>query len=49
MSFEVSASPLFRKNVKRLSKKYPSLKGELGALFASLAELPEQGTLIAEN
>jgi mRNA-degrading endonuclease RelE of RelBE toxin-antitoxin system len=43
MSFEIIAVPRFVKDAKRLSKKYPSLKTELGQLFESLENHPQQG------
>ena len=46
MSYKVEVLPNFAKSAKRLAKKYPSLKGELSELFASLSENPRQGALI---
>lgn len=43
MSVEIIASCNFRKEAKRLLKKYPSLKGELQDLNALLAENPTSG------
>lgn len=40
MSFEVVTTPNFDKEAKRLSKRWPSLKADLGALFRELAESP---------
>jgi hypothetical protein len=44
MSFSVIPSVKFKKEVKRLSKKYPSLKEELAELNETLENEPETGT-----
>ncbi len=44
MSFSVLPSYKFKKEAKRLSKKYPSLKEELGELNNTLANTPETRT-----
>jgi len=44
MSFEVLVSSNFKKEAKRLSKKYPSLKDEIRTLAESLKVNPEMGT-----
>ncbi|PZV84383.1 RelE toxin of RelEB toxin-antitoxin system [Algoriphagus aquaeductus] len=44
MSFEVLVSSNFKKEAKRLSKKYPSLKNEIRILAKNLKENPEMGT-----
>jgi len=49
MSFKVKSTAVFEKQAKRLSKKFPSLKNELGELIQKLKEKPEQGTLIGKN
>ena len=43
MSFSVELSPNFKKEAKRLSKKYPSLKVELLDLFEELEVNPTLG------
>lgn len=43
MAFSVLYTPDFEKQYKKLSKKYPSLTGELTELSLSLAENPTQG------
>jgi mRNA-degrading endonuclease RelE of RelBE toxin-antitoxin system len=43
MSFSIELSPAFKKEAKRLSKKYPSLKSELSTLFKELEDKPKQG------
>ncbi|WP_448699687.1 type II toxin-antitoxin system RelE/ParE family toxin [Mucilaginibacter sp. AW1-3] len=49
MSFEVIAIKNFSREAKRLVKKYPSLKTELGNLFDSLESEPTQGKSIGNN
>lgn len=43
MSYEVSTAPTFVRELKQLSKKYPSIKVDIGNLGESLAENPTQG------
>jgi len=40
MSYNIIAVPKFRKELKRLVKKYPSLKNEFSELVVKLAEYP---------
>ena len=49
MSYKVNTIPLFDKQVKRLVKKYPSLKLELVEIIKSLSEKPEQGIALGNN
>lgn len=49
MSYNVSSIPIFDKQAKRLAKKYPSLKKDLSALIAKLADEPEQGTALGSS
>jgi mRNA-degrading endonuclease RelE of RelBE toxin-antitoxin system len=49
MSYEVRTIPNFEKSLKRLVKKFPSLKAEFIALVDSLEENPEQGTPIGNS
>jgi len=49
MNYEIASIPLFDKQVKRLAKKYPSLKFELAELIESLVNNPEQGTPLGNN
>jgi mRNA-degrading endonuclease RelE of RelBE toxin-antitoxin system len=49
MSYNVLPIPPFDRQLKRLSKKYPSLKEEYFELIESLEENPEQGTGIGKN
>lgn len=46
MSYKILPLPFFEKQLKRLSKKYPSLKEEFLQLFESLEENPIQGTYL---
>jgi mRNA-degrading endonuclease RelE of RelBE toxin-antitoxin system len=49
MSYSVQTIPTFRKEAKRLLKKYPSLKSELEQLGQLLAENPDFGTPLGNN
>lgn len=49
MSYKIKTIPRFEKELKRLAKKYPSLKAEYIALVKSLSENPEQGTSIGNR
>lgn len=49
MSYKVRTIPNFEKSLKRLVKKFPSLKAEFIALVDSLEENPEQGTAIGNS
>ena len=49
MSYDVLAIPPFDRQLKRLSKKYPSLKQEFFELIESLEKNPEQGTNLRNN
>lgn len=49
MSFSVKTIPKFEKNLKKLAKKYPSLKTEYVQLIKDLKEGPEQGTPLGKN
>ena len=44
MSYNVVAVPKFKKQLKKLALKYPSLKEEFGFLIETLETDPEQGT-----
>ena len=44
MSYKVKTIPKFEKELKRLAKKYHSLKNEYLLLIQSLQQQPEQGT-----
>lgn len=49
MSYNIVAVPTFRKELKKLAKKYPSLKSDLVFLFETLEENPIQGTSLGKN
>ncbi len=49
MNYNISSIPLFDKQAKRLSKKYPSLKKDLVGLINKLIEEPEQGKALGNN
>lgn len=49
MSYSIKTIPKFDKNLKRLSKKYPSLKLDFIRFIESLKDNPTQGDLIYPN
>ncbi len=49
MSYKIELSPNFIKEAKHLSKKYPSLKADLAALFEKLEQNPTLGTPLSNN
>lgn len=49
MNFSVIPSDKFRKEAKRLIKKFPSLKQELARLSSTLTNEPETGTPLGNN
>jgi len=49
MSFEIRTTARFRKESKRLSKKYPSLRNDLTNLADLLASNPRSGTPVGKN
>ncbi len=49
MSFNIEVTAFFSKQLKRLVKKFPSLKKEYSELINSLKENPEQGNKIGNN
>ena len=49
MSFRVIPSDKFKKEAKRLIKKFPSLKNELFNLGTTLANEPKAGTMLGNN
>ena len=44
MSYSIELTANFKKEAKRLTKKFPSLKTELAELFTELEEKPTTGT-----
>lgn len=49
MSYSIELSANFKKEAKRLTKKYPSLKSELADLFTELEENPKLGTPLGND
>ena len=49
MNYKVKTIPYFDKQLKRLVKKFPSLKQEYGNLLDSLEKDPTQGTPLGNN
>ncbi|MDP2059699.1 MAG: type II toxin-antitoxin system RelE/ParE family toxin [Flavobacteriaceae bacterium] len=49
MSFSVKTISKFETNLKKLAKKYPSLKAEYAQLVQNLKVNPEQGTPLGKN
>ena len=49
MNCKIVALEEFKKDTKKLIKKYRSLKGELQELQQKLCDTPRMGTLITEN
>lgn len=49
MDYKIIPTSNFKKEAKRLLKKYPSLKEELYSLYDSLSKTPNLGTLIFSN
>lgn len=49
MSYKVIAIPKFKKQIKKLAQKYPSLKSDFSNLLESLEKEPRQGTALSKN
>jgi mRNA-degrading endonuclease RelE of RelBE toxin-antitoxin system len=49
MSFNVYTTDFFDKELKRLSKKYPSVKNDYKSLVDSLKEEPKQGQALGKD
>ena len=49
MSYSIVTTHRFEKELKRLAKKFPSLKNEFVELIDSLTSKPETGTFIGNN
>lgn len=49
MSFRITATPKFDREIKRLNKKYSSLKSDFAALISSLRENPTKGESLGGN
>jgi mRNA-degrading endonuclease RelE of RelBE toxin-antitoxin system len=49
MNYSIFPTHRFEKQLKRLAKKYPSLKLEFAKLLSELSTNPETGTLLSNN
>ena len=49
MSYNFIATHKFKRELKKLAKKHPSIKNDLIALLDSLEENPKQGTSLGNN
>jgi len=49
MNYNVLSTPPFDRQLKRLTRKYPSLKAEYALLVADLEQNPEKGTPIGND
>ena len=49
MSYNIVAVPTFKKELKKLARKYHSIKSDLATLFETLEINPEQGTALGNN
>jgi mRNA-degrading endonuclease RelE of RelBE toxin-antitoxin system len=49
MNYRIKPTSLFEKQVKRLSRKYPSLKQDLSQLVEKLKLNPEEGTPLGKG
>jgi mRNA-degrading endonuclease RelE of RelBE toxin-antitoxin system len=49
MSFEILTTDPFNRKVKRLAKKYKSVKEDLGAIFEQLAVNPTLGSSLGQD
>lgn len=49
MNFKIEQTPRFENNLKRLIKKYPSLKKEIKDIISHIQTNPTQGTPIGQN
>ena len=49
MSYNIIAVPTFKKELKRLAKKFPSLKNDFSEFLESLEANPIQGNYLGNN
>jgi mRNA-degrading endonuclease RelE of RelBE toxin-antitoxin system len=49
MSYNIIPTHRFEKELKRLAKKFPSLKNEFAELIKNISQNPESGTFIGNN
>ena len=45
MSYDITAIPNFKRELKKLAKKCPSLKDDFAELIANLQQVPQQGAV----
>lgn len=49
MNYKIKTISVFDRNIKKLAKKYPSIKSDFAELLESLRENPAQGTSLGNN
>ena len=49
MNYDVIAIPNFKREIKKLAKKFPSLKADFAQLTETLQQNPEQGSPLGNN
>ncbi|NHE58116.1 type II toxin-antitoxin system RelE family toxin [Cyclobacterium plantarum] len=49
MSYNIIPTHRFEKELKRLAKKFPSLKSEFAGMIADISQNPERGTFIGNG
>lgn len=49
MSYKIKTISVFEKNLKKLAKKYPSIKIDFEELIENLEQNPEQGVPLGSN
>ena len=49
MIYNIIAVPTFKRELKKLAKKYDSIKSDIAVLFESLEVNPEQGVALGNN
>lgn len=49
MSYSIKTIPKFDKKLKKLARKYPSIKGDFTSLIETLKENPKGGTSLGKN
>lgn len=49
MNYSIFSTSRFERELKRLSKKFPSLKNEFRILISEISKNPETGTFIGNN
>jgi mRNA-degrading endonuclease RelE of RelBE toxin-antitoxin system len=49
MSYKIATIPQFDKDLKKLAKKYPSIKNDIATLAKELSETPDIGDAVFKN